>query len=772
MRFTTEHALGWLERRPVLAGVLAYCAITAVAGRHVLAHPSTTIFHDVGDPLLTAALLQWNASTIPFTHAWWQFPIFHPMPDALAFSEHLLGLSVVVTPIEWLLRDPLAAANLGTLLTYPLCGALMLLLVRRLTGSAVAGFLAGLAFAFSPYRAGQLAHVQMLAAFWAPMALLGLHAYLDSGRRRWLVVYALGWLLQALANGYSLFFFSALVGLWVLWFVVAAGRWRALRDVAIATLGAAIPLAPTLATYLAVHARHGFERSAGEAQVFSADLTGLLCAPPETALWGWLQVGCRPESALFPGLVTAVLVGIAVWRLRALEPERRTSSVVRLVRGLLAVAAAIAGLAVLSVAIAGPWRFEVAGLRVSASNIDKPLLIVFVAGLLLLVSSRNVRAAVRQRSTTGFYLGAALIMWLFALGPTVTFMGVARPIPGLYRVLMLLPGGGGLRAPGRFWLMATLCLAVVVGLVASELLARRRPRALLLGALLAVGLIADGWATFPVAPAPVHYPDEEALRGQVVLQLPVGNLQDFAPQFLAVAGGWQSVNGYSGYEPRFYEALRQGSRFEVDSLFEPFRARGDFYVIVNADQPRLRALVERQPGAALVGDRAGVLQYRLPRLPRPAAVHAAAAPVPIVTASGSCAGTESKALDGNLDTRWVCGPQRGQEWFVADLGMPSDNVTAVRYMLGQHYREFPRVLVVDTSLDGVTWDAAWNGDVIAATIEGSLEEPLTAPATVWFPPRRARYIRLRQTGRDEEIHWSLPELAVLAGTGDQSAKAY
>ena len=80
---------------------LTYAPITAVLGRHVLAHPSTTIVHDVGDPLLTAALLHWNAWVVPLTHAWWQFPIFHPTPDALAFSEHLLGLSVVATPIEW-----------------------------------------------------------------------------------------------------------------------------------------------------------------------------------------------------------------------------------------------------------------------------------------------------------------------------------------------------------------------------------------------------------------------------------------------------------------------------------------------------------------------------------------------------------------------------------------------------------------------------------------------------------------------------------------------
>jgi len=259
MRNLVERVTQLVLRWPLLASFIGYCAVTAVLGRDVLTHLSSTIIHDGGDPLLTAALLRWNASVLPLTHAWWQFPIFYPTPDALAFSEHLLGLSVVATPIEWTLRDPLAAANLVTLLTYPLSGLAVLLLVRHLSGSLVAAFLAGLAFAFSPYRAGQLAHVQMLAVFWAPVALLALHAYLDSGRRWWLAIYGGAWLLQALANLYSMYFFSALVGLWVLWFVIAARRWTALRNITIVTIVAAIPLAPILGMYLAAHGRHGFD---------------------------------------------------------------------------------------------------------------------------------------------------------------------------------------------------------------------------------------------------------------------------------------------------------------------------------------------------------------------------------------------------------------------------------------------------------------------------------------------------------------------------------
>jgi hypothetical protein len=250
------------------------------------------------------------------------------------------------------------------------------------------------------------------------------------------------------------------------------------------------------------------------------------------------------------------------------------------------------------------------------------------------------------------------------------------------------------------------------------------------------------------------------LRGQTVLALPVGNFQDFGPQYRAIVGGWRSVNGYSGYEPKHYEAVRQGARFEVGGLFEPFRARGDLFVVVKTDQPRLMALVERQPGAERIADQQGVREYRLPRQPGHVASFITAAPVHVAGATASCA-SAGAAIDGNLATSWFCGPQRGSEWFVADLGAVVDDVSAVRYTMGESYREFPRELVVETSIDGETWEPASHGDVIAAAIEGSLLDPLTAPTTVAFGPRRARFVRLRQTGKDE-VNWVLPELAVLA----------
>ena len=762
MQRTLERITEWSARWPLLASALAYSALTAVAGRLVLSHPAASIFHDMGDPLLTAALLHWNAWTVPFTAAWWQFPIFVPTPDTMAFSEHLLGLSVVATPIEWVVRDPVVAANLVTLLTYPLCGLAAFLLARRLTGNAAAAFLAGLAYAFAPYRAAQQAHVQMLAGFWAPLVLLGLHGYIDSGRRRWLVLFGTAWLLQVFANLYSLYFLSALVALWVLWFVVLPGRWIQLRDIAVATLLALVPLAPTLITYVTVHARNGFVRPSWEAQIFSADLSGLLCAAPETAVWGWLQIGCRPESALFPGVVLLVLAGAAVVSLRRdVAGGTAPGLALRALRALAGIAAAVGAAGAVSAMLFGAWRFDVAGLRVSVSSLDKPLLVAIIGGLGTIFLSRTAIDIVRRRSIAGFYLCGAFVMWVFALGPTVTLNGVPRPIPGLFNLVLLLPGGSGIRAPGRFWLMSTLCLSMVAGLAASRWLAGRTTRAmLLLTALLAAGLLSDGWSTIPAAALPPPFPYEAALPGHTVLVLPVGTLDDFWPQFRAVAGGWRSINGYSGYEPKYYDAVRQGSRFEVDGLFEPFRERGDLFVVVNTDQQRLVTFVERQRGVEILSERFGAREYRLPRLSRAAPAVATVAARPIAQVSASCPAAEA-AVDGNTATQWEC-QQHGHEWFVADLGAPVENVGAVRYTMGQSYREFPRDLTVETSVDGETWELGRTGDVIAVTIEGTLLDPLMAPTTVSFPPRRARFVRLRQTGKDE-VNWAVPELAILAG---------
>ncbi len=756
-------------RRPWMAPALSlmvYVALTAVAGRNVLLHPATLIIADQGDPLLVAGILHWNAWVLPLSDAWWQFPNFHPTPDTLAFSEHLLGLAPLSTPLAWLIRDPVAVVNVMTLLTFPLCGMAMFALVHRLTGHTAAAFVAGLAFAFSPYRVSQLSHLQMLATFWAPLTLLGLHAYMETRRRRWLVLYATAWLLQVAANAYYLVHLSVLVGLWVAWFVVVHRDWRALRDMAVATVLAGLLLVPLLARYISVHAAHGFSRTDFEVEAYSADLFSLLCAPGRLSVWSWLHYGCRPETELFPGLGVTVLAmagvaRVAGWWPRVVVPPLPAVAVAvqRLAMAAAGVALSIAAV----VSVQGPLRMHAGPLRFSASSVEKPLLIWLVAAIVVAALSRRLVAGVRQGSTLTFYLLAAAATWALALGPTLTVATVKRgqfPMP--YDVLSWMPGVDGMRVPARFWMISTLCLAVASGLTVAVVSGRRAVAALTLA--LSVVILADGWTPpMPAVELPPSVPDAAALRGHVVLRLPVGLLRDIRAQHAAVVGGWRSVNGYSGFEPAYYEPLVEAIRQENAEFFGPLRRRFELHVIVGHDAPRLRDLVERQPGVVRGASSASETQYRLPKLvgTPPRTAFGRAHPIRRLDASCAPEGV-ARATDGDPRTRWFCGAQLGDEVLTADVGIAT-TIGAIRYAPGAVLGGFPRQLVIETSRDGLAWEPAWEGSLVDALIEAGLETPRDADVVVGFAPRSGRFVRLRQTGTSSDFVWSVAELQVGSG---------
>jgi hypothetical protein len=147
----------------------------------------------------------------------------------------------------------------------------------------------------------------MLALFWAPVALLGLHAFIETRRTRWLALYAACWALQAAANGYALVFFSLLIGLWIVWFVVARRDWLGVAANRDRDGCRGLVLSPILYTYVTVHARHGFVRGVEEIQSFSADMGAVLCAPELLTFWAGFASSASRKASCFPGVGTAAL---------------------------------------------------------------------------------------------------------------------------------------------------------------------------------------------------------------------------------------------------------------------------------------------------------------------------------------------------------------------------------------------------------------------------------------------------------------------------------
>ncbi len=595
------------------------------------------------------------------------------------------------------------------------------------------------------------------------------------------MLFAISWMLQGAANGYLLVFLSVLIGLWVLWFVVARGRWRDVAAIAAAAVVAVIPLAPILYRFILVHRREGLARGLSEVASFGADIAAPLCASPRLTLWSWLQAGCY-EAELFAGAALLSLCALGAIALRADRRERAARvdepaavppapadrTVVTLTRRAALAAAAVYVAIAASTVVAGPWRVDLGFLRASASSPVKPASTALVFLLVVFLLSPRTRAVVRRGATPTFYLGAAFTCWVLSWGPFPRFLGTDVLYQAPYAWLMQLPGVGGLRVPARFWMMSLICLVVFMGIGMARVLARRRRAAPLLVIAAACGLLADGWTTIPVAPLPAAGPlDPGALRGATVLSLPAGDTNPDALQALhAVTGGWRTVNGYSGYEPGYYEALRTLSASHDAALFAPLLDRGALHVLLDDGDSATRAFVERQPQFELFPSRDGRLHYRLPARPRAARPPPALGRRLDVSALGASCAPEglASAIDGRLDTRWVCGVQTADQQLTIDLGRVTA-AGAIVYALGSVGADFPRALIVETSVDEREWQEAWRGSPAAEVLSAALAAPRETRFVVRFTPREARHVRLRQVGRDVRNYWSIAELEVWTGAG-------
>jgi hypothetical protein len=262
---------------------------------------------DAGDPILNASILHWNATHVPLTDEWWNFPSYFPVQGVTTFTEHLLGLWPFASPVIWITGDPVLGYNAVFFLSFVLSAVTMYALVHELTKSGAGALVAALAFSFNAYRIGQFPHIQMLMTWGMPLALLGLHRYVATGRAGALVLFGIGWLVTALSNGYFLVFFAVYAGCWVAWFCSKRGTWRRLPAIAAAGLVASLPLVPILLEYIDVHARYGFAREPQEIRSFSAEVSGIFLAHPHAAFASRLLPRGTDEGALFPGVAVLVL---------------------------------------------------------------------------------------------------------------------------------------------------------------------------------------------------------------------------------------------------------------------------------------------------------------------------------------------------------------------------------------------------------------------------------------------------------------------------------
>jgi len=291
----------------VLATLMSWPLVLDLAGSGVIDRP---------DGRLNAWILAWDAHGLLHQPGrLFDAPIFHPLPDTLAFSENLLLPAVVVAPFT-LLGGAVLGYNLVLLGSMVLSGLGAQLLARRVSGDRLACFVGAAIFAVGAHRWIRLAHLHAQLTVFLPFALLALDRFWERRRLRDGLLVGLLLALQGLSSIY-LGAITATVLLVAVALAIVGGL--RLREVLRLTAGfalAAALLLPVARPYLRMREFQGMEFSLKDLEIYSTTPESYLASG--TPLYGPLTHRLldpdRVHDALFPGFLPLLLglAGLAV----------------------------------------------------------------------------------------------------------------------------------------------------------------------------------------------------------------------------------------------------------------------------------------------------------------------------------------------------------------------------------------------------------------------------------------------------------------------------
>ena len=322
-RFMVPDAIvGWNEgtrrrdsRSIALLSLLLFTVLTAVMTYPQLRHMGDAVY-DAGDPLLNLWALSWVARQAPTAPAHlFDANIFVPERWTLAYSETLLAPAVLAAPLLWMGVGSIVVYNIVFVSGFILSGLGTVLLVRHLTRNTAAGIVAGIIFAYLPFRFDHYAQLQLQQAEWIPLALWAFHRVMDRGRLRdglWLGACVAAQLFSCMYYGIFLAGYLVVVGGALMLSNLPVAR----RRLGVLAAGVAFALAlfaPAGRAYLGAREVVG-ERGTKEVIGFSATWSDYLAAPATNRLYGWSadRFGGL-ERRLFPGLVAVALAAVALW---------------------------------------------------------------------------------------------------------------------------------------------------------------------------------------------------------------------------------------------------------------------------------------------------------------------------------------------------------------------------------------------------------------------------------------------------------------------------
>lgn len=475
---------------------------------------------------------------------------FAPLPNTTAFNENLFGLSLIFAPLYLISGNPLFAYNATLLLSLSLSVFFTYLLVRRLTGNGLAGMLAGVAFAYSPYILFEIGRIQLVATQWIPACFLMLHRAVE--RRRGADVAGF-WACYVLQIGTCLYYAMFLIPL--LGFVggVLLYRERPPRRLYLALLaGGAVAGGIALLMvfpYFASRGTFDLERSLEFASAYDGKLSFFANVPPTnqtlTALHHEGEFRGAHEEIAFPGFTVIFLASLA------LGASARNSLRSFGKRPFLQLVAY--------------WAIAIA-LAAALSLLTRSLLTgVALVAIATWLRSRFIPTLPKTHLALYGLVSALAVVMFLGLEP-LHFRG--EPVRGLYYYFhTYFPGFNGIRKVSRQAVMTTFALAVLASFGSTWLLGKlgsTRQRVTTFGALLLATCFE--LRSYPHAVFPVWSGERMPRAYQYLAQQPEDDLVVSLPQhdgqrlfrwdhglalhnYLMLFHKHRSPNGQSSWEP-------------------------------------------------------------------------------------------------------------------------------------------------------------------------------------------------------------------------------
>ena len=294
--------------------ILLGFAVLTVAMTWPLLSPTRAVIPDSDDAYFSVWRLAWVAHQLPRDplHLF-DANIFHPVTNTLAFSDAMLLVSAIGAPLIWLGVSAPYVHNL-------LLGAAILssmwfafLLVRDLTRSAAAAWIAAIIFGLAPYRITHIGHLELEWMLFMPLGLWLLHRFAATPTPARALAVGGAIAGQALCSLYYGAFLSLYLGVAAIILLVLHAPTR--RRAAALTPLIAIPLVVVFAIYGPPYSQtrqlHG-ARNVSEITTFSATPSDFLRATPDNRLRGRRDSGPVPdERTLYPGTATLILAAAA-----------------------------------------------------------------------------------------------------------------------------------------------------------------------------------------------------------------------------------------------------------------------------------------------------------------------------------------------------------------------------------------------------------------------------------------------------------------------------